>query len=349
MAGIRNSPKIVNGVNTPLRRRKVQYILLESVYFSVDESGRILEANLRSAALLGVERSRFVNRRFLAFVAPPSQPTFLIFLDKIVAGTADQSCELRLLKEDGGTFWAGFRAAPAVGPAGGRKWCRVAFEDISDRKQVEETLRESEKRYRTLFELFPVAVYSCDAAGVIQEFNRRAAELWGREPVSGETDERFCGSFKLFRPDGSFMPHEQCPMAEFTKRTGIQVRFTTFTSGRIPQLSQSMSIVFYRVAQEALTNVARHARASLAEVNFEKLPDAFCLQIKDHGKSFPATRALHPKQNSRLGILGMRERLEMVGGSFKIESSPGKGTVVQARIPLANCRVGSGGGGGGGD
>jgi len=43
----------------------------------------------------------------------------------------------------------------------------------------------------------------------------------------------------------------------------------------------------------------------------------------------------------------MRERLEMVGGSFKIESSPGKGTVVQARIPLANCRVGSGGGGGG--
>jgi two-component sensor histidine kinase len=75
-------------------------------------------------------------------------------------------------------------------------------------------MRESEARYRTLFELVPVAVYSCDASGVVHQFNRRAAELWGREPLPGDTDERFCGSFKMFRPDGSFMPHHQCPMAE---------------------------------------------------------------------------------------------------------------------------------------
>jgi two-component sensor histidine kinase len=83
-----------------------------------------------------------------------------------------------------------------------------------ERKQVEATLRASEERYRTLFELGPVAVYSCDALGVIQNFNRRAAELWGRAPELGETHERFCGSFKLFGPDGGFMPHEQGPMAE---------------------------------------------------------------------------------------------------------------------------------------
>ena len=87
-----------------------------------------------------------------------------------------------------------------------------------------EALRASEERYRTLFELGPVAVYSCDVAGVIQEFNRRAAELWGREPAPGDTDERFCGSFKLFRPDGSFMPHEQCPMAEVVSGKLAQVR-----------------------------------------------------------------------------------------------------------------------------
>src|SRR5712672_1727611 len=75
-------------------------------------------------------------------------------------------------------------------------------------------LRDSQERYRTLFELAPVAVYSCDASGVIREYNRRAAELWGRKPKPGDTDERFCGSFKLFRPDGSFMPHEQCPMGD---------------------------------------------------------------------------------------------------------------------------------------
>lgn len=86
--------------------------------------------------------------------------------------------------------------------------------EITEREQIAAALGESEKRYRTLFELGPMAVYSCDASGVIQDFNLRAVELWGREPVLGDTDERFCGSFRLFRPDGSFMPHEECPMAD---------------------------------------------------------------------------------------------------------------------------------------
>ena len=102
--------------------------------------------------------------------------------------------------------------------------------EINERKQVEAALRESEERFHTLFELGPVAVYYCDASGVIQNFNRRAAELWGREPALGDTDERFCGSFKLFRPDGSFTPHEQSPMAEVL-------------SGKIPEASGTEALI----------------------------------------------------------------------------------------------------------
>lgn len=83
-----------------------------------------------------------------------------------------------------------------------------------NRKRTEDGSLENEERYRTLFDLAPVAVYSCDASGVIRDYNNRASELWGRQPQLGDTDERFCGSFKLYRPDGSFMPHEQCPMGD---------------------------------------------------------------------------------------------------------------------------------------
>src|SRR6185295_5869788 len=68
--------------------------------------------------------------------------------------------------------------------------------------------------YRTLFDLAPIAVYSCDASGVLQESNNLARELWGRTPKLGDTDERFCGSFRLYHPDGRYMPHEQSPMGD---------------------------------------------------------------------------------------------------------------------------------------
>jgi len=97
---------------------------------------------------------------------------------------------------------------------GGTQVIQCNIRDITERKRTEEVLRASEERFRALFELGPTAVYSCDASGVIREFNPRAAELWGRTPVEGDTDEKFCGSYKLFRRDGSFMPHDQCPMAE---------------------------------------------------------------------------------------------------------------------------------------
>jgi signal transduction histidine kinase len=142
--------------------------------------------------------------------------------------------------------------------------------------------------------------------------------------------------------DLGLIPALHAYMKGFTRRTGIHIHFRTFSASRIEQLNNDTRTVFYRVAQEALTNVARHAHASLVEVNFEKLPKAICLKIKDNGKSFQAQRVMHSKRNTRLGLIGMRERLEMVGGSLGIESAPGKGTTVQAQIPLANCRGGGG-------
>ena len=87
-------------------------------------------------------------------------------------------------------------------------------------------LRDEEQAFELparLFEQLPFAVYVCDRDGLVLRYNRRAAELWGRSPKLGDPNERFCGSYRMFRPDGSLLPHHQCPMADVL-RTGVSVR-----------------------------------------------------------------------------------------------------------------------------
>jgi len=123
-------------------------------------------------------------------------------------------------------------------------------------------------------------------------------------------------------------------LKSFAEETGVRVSLKAFAG--LEKLSNAKRTVLYRVAQEALTNVARHAQASRAEVCIQKLPDAVLMLIKDDGKSFEVDRIWQARKSQRLGLLGMRERVEMVGGAFGVESAPGQGTTVHAQIPFHN-------------
>jgi two-component system sensor histidine kinase DegS len=88
------------------------------------------------------------------------------------------------------------------------------------------------------------------------------------------------------------------------------------------------------VAQEALTNVGRHAQATDVRISIRQVAGAVALDISDNGRSFPVEKVLQARNPRRLGLVGMRERLEMVGGTLAIESARGTGTSVHARIPF---------------
>ena len=85
---------------------------------------------------------------------------------------------------------------------------------VPDKKQQPDTpASPSDLAFRQLLEKLPAAAYTCDAQGFITYFNERAAALWGREPKLNDPADRYCGSFKVYSPDGSPLAHDQCSVA----------------------------------------------------------------------------------------------------------------------------------------
>lgn len=122
----------------------------------------------------------------------------------------------------------------------------------------------------------------------------------------------------------------------FAKRNRIRVHLVAYSG--VEQLNSAKRTVLYRVAQEALINVAKHARATQVDVGIQKESGIIRMRIEDNGRSFQVQRVLGSKRNRGLGLLGMRERMEMVGGRFSVESAPGKGTTIRAEMPAGNGR-----------
>jgi PAS domain S-box-containing protein len=125
----------------------------------------------------------------------------------------NESLHNRLEKAEQTVEASGNGEAYAVGRSGdhGRLAQLAVTRDITERKRAEEALRDSEARFRNLLLALPAAVYTTDREGRITLFNDQAAQVWGRHPDIGK--DMWCGSWRIFRPDGTPLSHDQCPMA----------------------------------------------------------------------------------------------------------------------------------------
>lgn len=115
-------------------------------------------------------------------------------------------------------------------------------------------------------------------------------------------------------------------------RKNLRIKITAFSG--VEQMAGSKRTVLFRVAQEALTNVGRHAQATTVRINIREDAGMVRMEISDNGRSFPVQKIFLARNPRRLGLVGMKERLEMVGGALDIQSVPGTGTTVQAQIPF---------------
>ena len=125
---------------------------------------------------------------------------------------------------------------------------------------------------------------------------------------------------------------------DWSKR--VNIRATLHTSGLLDErLTRDVETTLYRIAQEALTNIAKHARAENVEVILERRADHVLLVVEDDGVGFdsPATGTA----NQGFGLLGMQERAALVGATLEIESAAGKGTTVLLRMPEVDAATAS--------
>jgi PAS domain S-box-containing protein len=117
---------------------------------------------------------------------------------------------------------------------------------------------------------------------------------------------------------------------DYSRRTGIRAALADVSPEATKKLRPEAAVALFRIAQEALNNVVKHARAKTVRIEISTGEDALVLEVRDDGDGFDASTA----PRGRWGMTTMRERAEAAGGSFELESKPGAGTAARARVPL---------------
>jgi signal transduction histidine kinase len=105
-------------------------------------------------------------------------------------------------------------------------------------------------------------------------------------------------------------------------------------SGKLDDLGETINITVYRVVQECLTNVVRHAAATRAEIVVARSNESVEVMVRDNGKGLGER---NESESARFGLMGMRERVEGLAGAFQLDSRPGEGVRVRARIPVPSA------------
>jgi PAS domain S-box-containing protein len=258
-------------------------------------------------------------------------------------------------RKDGSRFHFSILRVPVSVP-GGQFGIYAIFRDITERKRAEHSLRESADRLQSLSRRLLE----------VQEFERRhlAREL------HDEVGQLLTGLRLLLKPDGGLtsdaararseqargivdelldkvrelsfdlrpaaldqlglLPALLALLERFTAQTGVQVHFKH--QGVERRFAPEVETTAYRIVQEALTNVARHAGVTEATVRLWATADLLSVQIEDRGRGFDPEAALAMSRSS--GLAGMQERVMLLEGDLTVESRPGDGTQITAELPL---------------
>lgn len=324
------------------------YDLAPVGYCTISDTGLILEANLTAASMLGVARGSLVKQPITRFILKEDQDIYYLYHNSIFEITTPQICELRMVKNDKTEFWAQLVSTAARDFEGSPVYrivltdisLKVAHRQLRNLSQHNERMREEERKriarelHDTLGQLLTALRF--DLLLLANEY-RDNKELVSRidslDHISKNIIEAVEELSTKLRPavlDKIGLKAAIEWLTDDFKRRN-QIAFEFITNFEELDISQACSTAIFRIIQEALTNVVRHAEASSIKIILRKRRDRLHLLIEDNGKGFEKSIISSPES---LGILGMRERAIFINGDLKIVSYPGKGTSINLTLPI---------------
>jgi PAS domain S-box-containing protein len=328
---------------------------LEEMIVVVDKNYRYLIANRAFLKYRGMERDALVGLRIDQALNPGVfEDVVKEKLDRCLQGEAIQY-ELKYRYSDRGERDLLISYSPIEGPRGIDRVACV-LQDITERKQAEEKLRALSRR---LFEVREeeakriareihdemgqaLTALKLDAKSIEKQLRQnervsnyetvyaRLNAMSLRIDSSVEMTRRICAELRpgVFDQLGLVAALEW-QTREFESRTGIFCNLSL--PEEIPELNDQHAITIFRIFQEVLTNIARHAEASEVHVQLEQTGNRVILTVKDNGRGISEEEA---QRAQGLGLLGMRERAVAASGDLRIQGKPGSGTTVTLRLPV---------------
>jgi PAS domain S-box-containing protein len=292
---------------------------------------------------------------WVARLHPEDRSRVLEHWHGLIASGTPSEIEMRLRRSDGSYRWFLARQQPSRDEAGGVARWYGTLTDIEERRQSEEKLRRSAEELQALSrrlvelqeserkllarELHDRVGQALTALSInlarLQDRSRTPevrARLKDSEALLEATVQAIENVVADLRPpmlDDHGLPAALAWYAdEFAVRSGVAVSVQAEAEGG-ERLSPEVEIALFRIAQEALNNIAKHARATRATIVLGRAASDYCMWISDNGIGSGHAEPRRPG----LGMVTMRERAQAVGGSFEISSTPGDGTRLTVRVP----------------
>ncbi len=322
----------------------------------VDLDGIVTLWNPAAESLFGWSADEVVVHA-LPTIPPGLVDEFRGNLARAFAGWELTPYESRRLRKDGSVVEVAMWPAPLRDGGGTVTAVMSLFADISERRRLEESRArlearlaraEEEERHRIsrelhdqLGQLFASLIIGMDALGRdLPDGTPAARSLAGLRQLARQLDDDVHRIARELRPTSLDDLGLHTTLLNLCEEWGERAKVVVdYFGGEMEKrrLPPAVETAIYRIAQEALTNVLKHASAGRVTLVLRCLDGELRLVVEDDGVGFDAES---PASEGRLGLLSMRERAALIGADLEIESAPGKGTAVIVRMPHPQCREG---------